>query len=183
MADGAIKAIEEPVTEASYRADFADFYLARNGGENGSTLDLVRNECRMQMTPELQQNLAQATVTIPGFGFARFLGMTRGREAEWLGDREQTYRYELLPDEMGELWKPGLPNGWVVPELPPTKRGRKRQRRANRRGFMLVRPLCLPRTQPRALLAPAARRRRAAPPHRMDVSLIVIRMLCVAARR
>ena len=76
--------------------DFANFYVARNGGgENASTFDLIRNECRLQMTPELQQNLAQATVTISGFGFARFLGMTRGREAEWLGDRVQTYRLRV----------------------------------------------------------------------------------------
>jgi len=75
---------------------FANFYVARNGGgENASTFDLIRNECRLQMTPELQQNLAQATVTISGFGFARFLGMTRGREAEWLGDRVQTYRLRV----------------------------------------------------------------------------------------
>ena len=108
------------------------------GSQRSVINELIRNEVRLQMTPENQKNFASAVAVIPGFDYSKFLTMARGLEAEWTGTRSLTLQYELVGDaEIGELW-PGKHNGWVVPEKPPDKSGRKRLRPARNRGYMLV---------------------------------------------
>ena len=90
------------------------------------------------MVLEQQENLANSCVTIRGVDHGRVLLLKAGRAAEWVGDRQSTYVHEFTDaEEVGELW-PRLPNGWVVPEKPLDKAGRKRARPARSRGYMLV---------------------------------------------
>ena len=87
------RAIEEPVTESSIRREYVAFARARMGSQRSVVLELIRNEIRMQMTPELQtlQGLKSAVATIQAFEYSKFLTLPRGCEAEWIGDRMLTH--------------------------------------------------------------------------------------------
>ena len=56
-----------------------------------------------------------------------------------MGDRELTVEYFLKDEsEMRALWGGALPNGWVVPEKQPDRAGRKRERLASQKGYMVI---------------------------------------------
>ena len=110
---GEVDAIKEPVTEYTMREDFYGRALAVNGGQTESIHTEVRNQARLQIVPENQDNLRNAAVTIPSFPYTAFMLLAFGKKAEWIGDRERTYVYEMVGQaEIQKLW-PGHPNGFV----------------------------------------------------------------------
>ena len=137
--DAEVKPIEEPVTDKSLKHDFIEIALAKYGGNLDVITKPIRNECRLQITPDEVPNLRAAVAEIRDYDHGKFMLLMRGREPEWLGDRELTFVYYLSgDDDVQALWPCGLPNGWVVPEKMPGKSGRKRVRAAKHRGYMLV---------------------------------------------
>ena len=55
---------DELVTMHTIRIDYSEHALACKGGECAAINDLIRNECRLQATPEQQGNFARTVVTI-----------------------------------------------------------------------------------------------------------------------
>lgn len=107
--EGELAAIREPATQADVTSQFKMHHLACNGGQAETTIELIRNEVRHQTVPELQDDLARATTIIKGMKHAEFLTIAHADEAEWIGDREQTKRYEWVGGhEIAQLW-PGEP--------------------------------------------------------------------------
>ena len=128
---GSLVAFTEPATQATIREDLSRFALAMNSTARASMLTTLRNESRLQAVPELQKNFRNASVVLPAVQHSHFLLLPHAKQAEWLGDREQTFEYEFKDAaEVAELW-PGHPNGWVIPEKPPSKSGRKREHSRN----------------------------------------------------
>lgn len=83
-----------------------------------------------------------ARVTLKNCSFVSALLLTNG-ELERAG-RSLWEAYLVGPDAVRELWpvdrrtRRRLPNGWIVPELPPDAAGRKRPRLERHCGVMLI---------------------------------------------
>ncbi|KAL1515181.1 hypothetical protein AB1Y20_004242 [Prymnesium parvum] len=137
VADGSLAVIHEPVTMKSVNDELRKLICAVMPNLGESTRRLLRNECRLQMTNEKQDNLRCARATLHGLDYGRWLSL--GLDAEPTGNRALTEEYYFKDaDDIAKLWPAGCRNGWLVPEAPPDARGRKRRRLERHCGVMVV---------------------------------------------
>jgi len=135
--NGTLEPILEPVTSRMAFADLHKIHVMASYGGTSSTLRVLRNECRFQMTVEASTDLRNATAVMRGVDFGRFSLIPGSEAAEWKGDRPLTLIYYYLDlADLARLWD-GRPNGWVIPEKAPDARGVVRKRLARNKGFML----------------------------------------------
>ena len=140
--------IAEPVTLAKAIDGFCDLVRSSLPGLERATRRLLRNECRMQISREKQDNLACARVTLRGFDFCRAVLVVP--KLEPTGSRDDKWeRYFEDDEEITELWNgreddgtPTLPNGWLIADAGFDAAGRKKTRLERNCGIIQIETHC-----------------------------------------
>ena len=97
----------------------------------------LRNSIRAQATPELQANFAETVISMDGARWADVLSLPCGPAMRWKGDRGLTFSYTFkdLADFLAVTGGRSL-NGWEIPPLGLSAKGKKRVRR-KQNGYLL----------------------------------------------